>query len=252
MLSQLGVDTSRLTDIQHRASMKGGDRESFYQLIAAVHHSESTQFAKLGRREFEISRMIKTPQNVVGELYTLHGLARRAVRINVDDADIRERFGIDHYWEIEVFLPMEKPVRFVDEQNAEGKVFNDYPFVVCVPELPTNMETGDDIRVPISFSGFFFKLWAYRTQFMEEMQTANAKPAMQLSPLLIGPTVVPDVAPPAESQVSLIIAGVFTGCLLLIWFLLWRASIQDRKRSKSLFEKNLPSDASFENLTKND
>jgi len=250
MLSQIGVDVSRLANIQHRAGMKGGDREGFYQLMAAVHHSESSQFAKLGRREFEISRMIKTPKDVVGELYTLHGLARRAVRIEVDDADIRERFGIDHYWEIEVFLPMEKPVRFVDEQNAEGKVFNDYPFVVCVPELPANMETGDDIRAPFSFSGFFFKLWAYRTQFMEEMRTANAKPAMQLSPLLIGPTVELDLGPPpSESQISLIIACLFTASLLLIWFLLWRASIQDRIRAKWLFEKNLPPDASFKSLS---
>ena len=233
--------------------MKGGDRESFYQLMAAVHHSESSQFAKLGRREFDISRMIKTPQDVVGELYTLHGLARRAVRIEVDDADIRERFGIDHYWEIEVFLPMDKPVRFVDEHDKEGKVFNDYPFVICVPELPANMETGDDIRVPVSFSGFFFKLWAYRTQFMEEMRTANAKPARQLSPLLIGPTVIPDTGPPpSESQLSMIIACLFTTCLLLIWFLLWRASIQDRDRAKWLFKKNLPADASFENLSNNE
>ena len=53
------------------------------------------------------------------------------------------------------------------------------------------MERGDDIRVQVDFSGFFMKLWAYRSQFMSGDQPRSAAPRLQQSPLLIGPTVTP-------------------------------------------------------------
>ena len=56
------------------------------------------------------AKFIKTPKSVGGELYTLRGMARRAILIRVDDDDIRTRFGIDHYYEIEVFIPLERKV----------------------------------------------------------------------------------------------------------------------------------------------
>lgn len=242
LLSKMGVDIGQLDEVQHRAAMSGKDRESFYQLLSALHHAESAQLARLGRQEFDIARMIRTPEQAVGELYSLQGTARRAIRIHVDDADIRERFGIDHFFEVAVFVPMQRAVRFVDE-DAKAHVFQDYPFVFCVPELPDEMPTGDDIRVEVQVSGFFLKLWAYRTEFMSEARTRGDQPARQLSPLLIGPTVVPlQDPPPDESQLSLVIAIAFVGALALVCFLLWRAGVQDRRRAQQLFEKNLPPD----------
>lgn len=249
LLGRMGVDCSQFANLQHRATMRSEDRESFYQMLAAVRHAETTQFEKLASRSFDISRLIRQPSQVVGELYALQGTARRAIRIEVGDRDIRERFGIDHYFEVEVFLPLPKPVRFVDERHSEGKVFQDYPFVICVPDLPPQMPTGDDIRVPVRFAGFFLKLWAYRTQFMADMQTRDSKPAKQLSPLLIGPSVLPiETVPPANSPLSLIIAGLFIASLLLLWALMGRASYLDRRRSQQLFQKNLPVDSTFSDL----
>ena len=248
VLSQIGVDVGRLPEISHKTGMKGQDRESFYQMLAAVHHSEPSQFKKLSRPDFDIARFLRTPDEAVGELYSIKGLARRAQLIRVNDKDINKRFGLDHYWEIEVFVETAKPVRFLDDDTGEYRVFkDDYPFVLCVPEVPSYMETGEDIHVPVEFSGFFFKIWAYRTEFMSGLQTPGRKPK-QLSPLMIGPTVVTENRNAGESQLSLIIAALFIGMLGVTWFLLWRASISDRKYATKLFKKNLPEDQTFADL----
>jgi len=242
LLAQLGMDIDRLSDLVQRSKMTANDRECFYQALAAVQHAEPEQLAKLGKQEFDIAKMIQHPEAVGGELYTLHGMARRAIMIRVEDPDIRERFGIDHYYEVEVFIPMERQVRFIDPnepEDKEGKVFTDYPFVICVPELPPGMEQGDDIRIPATFSGFFLKLWAYETAFMSDGRARTAKPRLQQSPLFIGPTLtVGERYVPRESQVSLYIACLFVGLLLCIWLLMWRSSVQDKRASKQLFRKH--------------
>lgn len=251
LLSQLGLDIDRLQDLVQKAPIVHSDRECFYQALAAVRHTEPELLSRLGKKTFQISRLIQNPETATGELFTLSGLARRAIRIQVSDADIRERFGINHYYEIEVFVPLERNVRFVDPNqpdDQEGKVFTDYPFVICVPELPEDMEEGDDIREPVTFSGFFLKQWAYRTTFMSGNQARTDKPRLQQSPLFVGPTVTlqgPGV--PQDSQLSLIIASLFTASLACVWIVLWRASINDNRLTKRLFKKHDPA-GSFDTI----
>ena len=250
LLGQLGMDIDRLSDLTQRSKMTANDRECFYQALSAVQHAEPEQLARLGKQEFDIARMIQHPESVGGELYTLHGVARRAIMIRVEDSDIRERFGIDHYYEVEVFIPMKRQVRFLDPnepEDKEGKVFTDYPFVICVPELPPGMEQGDDIRVPATFSGFFLKLWAYETAFMSDGRARTAKPRLQQSPLFVGPTLtVGELYVPRKSQLSLYIASLFVGLLLFIWLLMWRSSVQDKQATKQLFRKHDPELGSFD------
>ena len=84
---------------------------------------------------------------------------------------------------------------------------------------------------------------------MSQVRTGDNRPAHQLSPLLLGPTILPkQFTPPKATQLGLIAAVLFVISLLVIWFLLWRAGIQDRRRARQLFTKNLPPDASFESL----
>ena len=140
-------------------------------------------------------------------------------------------------------------VRFVEKGNSDGKLFTDYPFVICVPEIPPGMEIGDDMRVPLSFSGFFIKLWAYRTEFMSGKQPRTGRPQLQLSPLLIGPTVVLErVGVETDPYIGMTLACVFTACLLGIWFVLWRNSIHDDRQTKRLFKKHEPPEGGLDAL----
>ena len=254
LLAQLGTDIDRLSEVTHHAPISGKDRECLFQMLASVRAADPLQLTKVASREVDIAQFIREPNSVAGGLYSFEGLARRAIKIHVDqntDADIVERFGIDHYYEIEVFVPLDMQVRFVDPSvsDDEGKVFTDYPFAVCVPYLPEGMEQGEDIRVPVRFTGFFMKLLAYQTKFMTGDRERTAKPRMQQSPLFIGPSVIP-VRPyvPVESQLSLFVATLFVVSLLVVWFLLWRASVKDQVLSKRLFQKHDPADGAFDVL----
>ena len=101
------------------------------------------------------------------------------------------------------------------------------------------MAIGDDIRVPISFSGFFLKLWAYRSEYMSSGRDRGEPAPLQLSPLLIGPTIVPDPGPPSsKSWLGPSLAIGFVGCLAAIWLILWRVSVFDRRFAKTkLYQK---------------
>ena len=243
------MDISRLAEVQHKKGIEATDRECFYQTLAAVRLAEPAQLTKLGRQQFDIARMIKSPQEVVGELYTLRGRARRAILVRVEDPDIQSRFGIDHYFEVDVFVPLDVNVRFDDPDDPDGKLFTDFPFVVCVPELPAGMPTGDDIHVPISFTGFFVKLWAYRTEFMTGSRRTD-RPKLQLSPLLIGPTVITENREfQSAPYLGLFLATLFTVGLLAIWFILWRTSVQDHRFAKTtLFRKHQLQDEQLRSL----
>ncbi len=198
--------------------------------------------------------MIQQPATVSGQLYTLTGVARRAVRIRVDDPDIQERFGIDHYFEVEVFLPLEQNVRFVDPSD-EDKVFSDYPFVFCLRRLPEGMAVGDDIHQAVRISGFFMKLWAYQTQFMSGNVRDRKPRQLQLSPLLIGPSAeLLQTQPSRNPYLSAVIATLFTIGLLAIWLVMWRFSVGDRRfaRAKLFRQYDLGDASSLQQLATDD
>lgn len=249
LLADLGFDVTRLDEVEHRAAISGVDRECFYQLLAAVRHADQSRLQAEGKRQFDIARLIQTPSDASGDLYTLQGLARRVIRIEVPDRDIRDRFGMDHYYEMEIFLPLERRVRFQDDNDTIGKVFTEYPFVICVPDLPPNIEMGEDVRVPVQFTGFFMKIWAYRTEFMSVDQPRAAPQRLQLSPLLIGSQVQLRETPAVDSSaITITIAWVFAVCLVLLWFVLWRAGRGDRERAKQLFRKHEPKADGFDGI----
>ena len=133
------------------------------------------------------------------------GTARRAIEIRVDDVDIRERFGLEHYYEIELVTP-----------DSRGN-----PIAFCVLELPPGMPTGDDLYESIRATGFFLKTWSFRTA-----QSAEAEPGTvrkQLAPLLIGRDVMrlTNEAAPDESRgfTVAIVAAFVAGVFAVAWWL---------------------------------
>ncbi len=166
----------------------------------------------------DVAPLFNTPEEVRGRLVTLVGTARRAIEIRVDDADIRERFGLDHYFEIEMVTP-----------DSRGN-----PIVFCVLELPPGMPTGDDLYEAIRATGFFLKTWSFRTA-----QSAEAEPGTvrkQLAPLLIGRDVMKlttDAAPDeARGLTAAVVAAIVAAVFALAWWL-----HRDSGRKKPLPER---------------
>ncbi|MEX0614223.1 MAG: hypothetical protein WD738_12800 [Pirellulales bacterium] len=245
VLGNLGMDVGLLDQIQPRGRIRAEEREAFYQMLDAVGRagpSELISIAEAGlpavrkvwenevateesrsrralaqevvRRaeegRYSVAPLFNEPGNQIGRIIVVDGTARRVVRIQVGSAggpgDVARSFGIEHYYELEVFTD--------DSQN--------YPLVFCVRELPTGFPTRGTIHVPVRVAGFFFKDWLYRTRgLLDEETTTRASGEVdrpQFAPLVIGRMPLVLAAEQERSEAArYVLAGLFVLALAGIW-----------------------------------
>jgi hypothetical protein len=247
-LGRLGMDWGLFDQVRHRREFSSSDRECFYQLLSVVARTDPAELIQRSRPGYDMQQLLTEPESEEGRLYLLEGTARRATRIRVDDPDIQRRFGIDHYFEIEVFVPLDQTIRFVEgPEDAEGKVFTDYPIVFCVRRLPPGLPEGDNIREWVRVAGSYFKLWAYRTQFMSEgAPTSNDRTAglrRQVSPLLVGlePQWIPTEGPRSPGG-GVVLGAVFVAVVVGIWAAVWWFHREDVRFERTTLDRQLAPD----------
>jgi hypothetical protein len=157
-----------------------------------------------------------------GQLIAVDGTARRVVRVDVGsraggvESDVGRRFGIDHYYEMQVFTD--------DSQN--------YPLVFCVRELPAGLPVGDDLHVPVRVAGFFFKDWQYTTRGTRDAETGELRPGVgrqQHSPLLVGRAPILLQLEEKKGTAQLVGGALFVLALGGIWATAWWLSRGDRR-----------------------
>jgi hypothetical protein len=201
-------------------------------------------------------------------LMTVEGFARRITKVVVDDPDIRARFGIDHYYMIDMAVNLkDKTIRVVNDAKKEkpntedgssagkkeekqeveeGPVFNnDYPVTLCVRELPADLPPKDAIRDLIRADGIFMKTWSYRNAYMAKFDNK-----FQVAPLLIGKSAHRLVPAQVHNWVSdtlvgfaLALAAILIGCVF------WWFRTGDKKMDETLAKLDERTPApSFEGL----
>jgi len=188
-LASLGMDAGLFDGVRttNRKSIVGEDRECFYQLLAAVGRADPADVFAHAQSVSDLTPLLTQPDSQQGRLVSLLGTAKRVQKIAIDEPDIRQRFGIDHYYQVDVFVSLENTeIRF--EQKGGGNqapVFrNSYPVTCCVRELPAGLPARDDIAVPVRFAGVYFKLWAYKSEYVSAFDERQR----QVSPLFIATT----------------------------------------------------------------
>jgi len=202
LLARHGMDVALLEEVRHRKPFVGPrvsrEGEAFYGCLAAMSRvdpgeltalsSESVlQFADRWRKSkstdgqqralaarvqqrselglSSVAPLFLQPEEMIGRLVRIEGIARRAVRIVVED-----RQELDSYVELEIFPP--------DSQNQ--------PVVCCVTDLPEEFPTGDAIREPVRVAGVFFKSWLYRSREVSETQEETGRQQRMYSPVVVG------------------------------------------------------------------
>jgi hypothetical protein len=174
---------------------------------------EAQAHAANGR--FSVAPLFNDAPNQVGQLVALAGTVRRARRVDVGTSpdgtpsDVARRFGIDHYYELELFTD--------DSQNN--------PVTFCVRVLPLGFPLGDNLSEPVHVAGFFFKTWSFKSR------GAVSSDARQVAPLLIGRGPVPiEVVPPnASTYAGCFVAALFLLVLAGIWLGGWWLARGDRR-----------------------
>ncbi len=261
LLAHLGVDYGLFDGVEDRAPLK--EREIFYQMLAAAgnmspqyldHQINRLLESQLERQErlarnpdlpakqrdaaqraleraragaSDVVPLFNESARMRGEFVVLRGEALRAIEIRVEDPQIRRRFHIDHYFEVEIVTP--------DSQNN--------PIVCCLADLPPEMPLGESIHVSVRVAGFFLKSYAFETR-RSATATTGEKPQRQLAPLIVGKTlsVIPTPKFGTPTQSLTLAAGVLvvmTVCGAFMWHIRRadrRAEAQLRLRRESLPE----------------
>lgn len=257
-LGDLGFDAGLLDDVKDKESIRPEEREAFYQMLWCVGRAKPGQLRQEAERQIrdlekkaegdpeKIAREVEAdtnsnsvvplflePERCRGRLVVVTGEARKVVLIRVDDEDIRNRFGIDHYYEVSLFTP-----------DSQGN-----PLVFCVRELPEGLSPGEGARYweTVRVAGFFMKVWSYRVPPPPDVPEAQRESAVwkKQAPLLIAqePLWYPVRQPPTTTLAGAIAGGVFLVVLLAIWAIVWRSSRADKAFHEKTIARNLAADS---------
>jgi hypothetical protein len=184
--------------------------------------------------------LVETPAQFNGNLVMLRGTAYRIVKVRITEPDIVERFGFDHYYQIDMRVNLEHKVKLVSPASETGgaareKIVSQHPATFCAMSLPEGMPTGDDLLEPVRVAGFYFKNWQYETSEMRDGQAAKRN-----APMLIGRQPVWDVRAPTQLDRygGVIIGSLFLLALIGIWATVWWTGRSDDVFQKEVRAKN--------------
>ena len=228
-LSNRGMNMGSLDTVTDRTPLRSKDRDAFYEMLAAVGRADPGALDKLAESVDAMQLLQRKPEDR-GQFFTMRGTARRAILVQVDDAEIRERLGVSKYYEIEVFDAKANVRVRRNKSDETGVTFSSYPVVFCVHELPAGMQTGDFIHENIEVTGAYLKLWAYNSAYLNDSVSPGQKRPLQISPLLIGRT-AKRISGTATSNPRLgwIVGFAFICTLVLLAMILAYTSRRDRK-----------------------
>ena len=220
-LAGLGFDVGLLDEVRASKTLPLGDkdREAFYQMLHALGKPEAKKLKAAGPDPLDAVPLLKAPEEHHGEILRVRGRAHRVMKVPVEDADIRRRFGIDHYYEIDLFLPLgDTALRFgKDPKGKQNPVYsNTFPVTLIVRELPSDLSEGENVREVVRADGVFFKVWTYRSKYTDQFN--QLQPALMF--LATRPEVVPS-NPEANTVVGGLVIAAFVvalATLAIVWF----------------------------------
>lgn len=218
-LGQLGFDVGLLDNIVQRRALSMAESDPFYALLATIDRlsiRDPATLAITAASDAAVVELFGEPERFVGQLVSVQGTLRRAISIHVPDPEIRRRYGIDQYYEVEIFVR-------VDRLKPE---LNPLVFVFCLRELPADVQVGDGLHLPVLARGIFFKLWTYESQYARDV----GSDLRQIAPLLVGNTLeVLPVATPA-GQATGVLLTLAIGSVAAVGLVVWWLNRTDRRR----------------------
>ncbi len=240
VLGRLGMDVGLLDLVDSRGRIRPQERETFYQMLAAVGRMNAAEPVRLaeenlpavrqawqrelakaaddsrralarevvqraGEGRYSVAPLFNDPQAQIGQLVVIDGVARRVVRVEVGE---RPSGG----------GPSDVAKRFGFDHYYQMEVFTDdsqnYPLVFCVRELPAGFPTGGSIHVPVRVAGFFLKDWLYRTRRSEATDEGEGQ---QYAPLLVGRAPLVLEVEQREGIVPFVLGGLFLAAMAGVW-----------------------------------
>jgi hypothetical protein len=250
LLSQHGFDSGLLDEIRrtNKSALGHNDREAFYQILKIFQPSSALDAIQQVHQQApplnrEIVDYFNDTGALQGQFVTVSGDVRQISRIAIVNSKMQQRFGSDHYWQLDLSIPIGKHRIRVKTNDADqdGIIFqNRFPLQVCVNHLPpelqkamNEMRQGMDkrklLREKVTVQGVFFKLWSYQTA----LTMRDGPEREQLSPLIIASTIRMHEKPIIDqSDRGIYVAIAFIVAMLCITVFLVRVGREDRQSKK--------------------
>ena len=227
-----GMDAGLFDGVADGRRLTAEDADAFYALLSAAGAAGEGAIAAAAGPPRSIIPLVDPAERWFeghrGEPVTIQGTALRATRIEIDDPVRRRQTGLDHYWEVFVFVPT-PPI------EVAGRVQDRYPVVCCLRGLPAGMPTGPAISEQVRVAGFAFKSYAY------PLSRGDGPAVRREAPLLIGGDVDWLRAAPRAGGGTLgaLLAGLATLVGAGVAVAAWR-SARDARRRERLRRGGLP------------
>ncbi len=232
-LGGLGMDHGLFDAVIDGQKLTSADADAFYGLLAAAGRAGEGTIAAAAGAEHSIVPLIDPAQHWFadhrGEAVAIDGVALRATRIEIDDPLRRRQTGLNHYWELFVFV--NTPLI-----RVAGRIQETYPVVCCVGSLPDGMPTGQAIHEHVRVACFALKTYAY------PLTTKGGVETKRESPLLVGGDVtwLPPPRPASSGPAGWLLQGLaliaVTGIAVAAWWGFRTGRERDRRRRQSLPE----------------
>lgn len=227
-----GMDAGLYDTVVDGRKLTAEDADAFFALLAAAGRTAPGELAEAAGPPASIIPLIDPARHWFadhrGEPVAVVGQALRATRVEIDDPLRRRQTGLDHYWELFVFVAT-PPI------EVGGKVMDRYPVVCCLRDLPARMPTGTTIAEPVRVAAFAFKSYVW------PLPSADGVARQREAPLLVGGDVAWVKPAPArrEGPLEWILAALAAIVALGSAVALWNGSRRrrrdrDRLRSRAL------------------
>ncbi|MCE9527961.1 MAG: hypothetical protein K8R36_18120 [Planctomycetales bacterium] len=238
-LAQAGVDWGlyEVVKKENGRGIGGPDREPFYQTLA-VFAGERGAKIPAATSVVDIPLLLQKSETVLGNRMKIRGLARRITKVTVSAEDIRKRFGITHYYEIDISVPLDKPMKVAKSAKDKDSLLyaNEFPVVLLVPRLPPDLQVGENRHDQIAADGTFYKLWTYQSSYASEKNMRQAAPLLMSSEVRLIPPANPFSGyAGAIGTTAVVVAG---GIILIIymWFRMTDRKTATMKPAASIHE----------------
>ncbi len=223
-LARHGVDIGLIDHIRQNNTKRLGnkDAEAFFQFISAVENMdvavENASNVKLG-----FAKLMRNANSNFGHYARVHGVVRTCSVIPIQHADIRERLGINKYYQLMLFPDLDGAKVVIENKDGKQLDYRKFPVTICCTELPSGLKPQDMERKQFEIEGYFFRFWKYQS---DKTDAANA--TGQVSPLIITKS-----ATPIESkgnQLNFILTFFVISLIVGTAILLWVYRVADKRR----------------------
>jgi hypothetical protein len=238
-LAQAGVDWGlyEVVKAENGHSLDSPDREPFFQTLAVFAGKEGAKFPP-ATSPVDIPLLLQKSETVLGNRMKVRGTALRITKIMFAADDIHKRFGITHYYEIDISVPIDKPIKVAKSAKDKDSLLyaNTFPVSLVVPQLPPGLQVGENRHDQVVADGTFYRLWTYHASKASEKNMRQAAPLLMSSEVRLIPPANPFSGyAGAIGTTAVVVAG---GIILIIyiWFRMTDRKTASMKPAASIHE----------------